>query len=54
MPRILILLTIASLLALSIHGILANTNPERLKAAAWGLLAGALIVGGLWMIVAGV
>lgn len=53
MLRILVLLMLAGMLAVSIAAILANSDPERLKAAGWGLLAGALIVGGLWMILAG-
>jgi len=53
MLRILVLLMLAGMLAVSIAAIFANSDPERLKAAGWGLLAGALMVGGLWMILAG-
>lgn len=52
MIRILTLVAMLALLVWSVVGILANTHPDRLKAAALGLLSGALIVAGLWMIVA--
>lgn len=50
MIRILTLFIVVLALVLSVRAILADTDPRRLKAAAWGGLSGALIVGGLWMI----
>lgn len=51
MIRILTLFIVLFALVMSVRAILADTDPRRLKAAAWGGLSGALIVGGLWMIV---
>ncbi len=53
MLRMLALLLLIGLLAVSIGAILSNSDPQRLKAAGWGMLSGSLIVGGLWMIFAG-
>jgi len=51
MIRIVTLFVVVLALVLSVRAILVDTDPRRLKAAAWGGLSGALIVGGLWMIV---
>lgn len=50
MLRILVPLLLIALLLVSITAILSNTHPARLKAAAWGMLSGGLIIGGVWMI----
>ena len=50
MLRLITALMLIGLLAVSLWAALANTDPQRLKSAAWGMLAGGLIVGGLWMI----
>ena len=54
MLRILILLTMATVLVASIWSIASQSNPQRWKDAAVGALCGGLAVGGLWMILADV
>lgn len=50
MIRILTLVALLAVLAVSVRAILADTDPRRLRAAGWGALSGGLIVAGLWMI----
>lgn len=52
MIRMFIWIALIALLLTSITAIFANTDPKRLAAAGWGMLSGALIVAGLWMIFA--
>jgi len=54
MIRVFALILLLVVLLISIVAILANSDPQRLKAAGWGMLSGALIVGGIWMIAADV
>lgn len=54
MLRILILLTIATVMVAAVWSIASQGNPQRWKDAAVGALCGALALGGVWMIVAGV
>ena len=50
MLRLITALMLIGLLAVSLWAALATADPQRLKSAAWGMLAGGLIVAGLWMI----
>lgn len=53
MIRIITLLALLAVLAMSLRAIFADTDPRRLRVAGWGALSGGLIVLGLWMIVGG-
>lgn len=52
MIRILTLLVLLAVLALSLRAIFADADPRRLRAAGWGALSGGLVVLGLWMLLA--
>jgi hypothetical protein len=39
-------------LAWSLREAFADLDPRRIRAAAWAMLSGGLIVGGIWMIAA--
>lgn len=50
LPYVLMILA----LGWALREVFRDLDPRRLQAAGWGLLSGALIVGGVWMIAEGV
>jgi len=52
MIRALALLCLLMVLAWSLREAFADLDPKRIRAAAWAMLSGGLIVGGIWMIAA--